>query len=169
MIVFDVFLSDAVHRCERDTVKKLLLIMLLSVSLPLISGCKWFGCSCSCGNHGHEIPGRAASSVLEIKSETDFTTHVLQSAKPVVVDFSATWCGACKTMKPVFEEVAGEMSEITFASVDVDVVSSLAARYNISGIPTFVCFKNGNIIGSPLVGSMDKNALKQAIQKNIAG
>lgn len=169
MIVFDVFLSDAVHTCERDLVKKLLLITLLSVGLPLMSGCKWFGCSCSCGCHHHEVPGQAASSVIEIKSEADFTTRVLQSAKPVVVDFSATWCGACKTMKPVFEEISSELNDVTFVSVDVDVVPSLAAKYNISGIPTFICFKNGTMVGSPLVGSMDKNAFKQAIQKNIAG
>lgn len=150
--------------------KKLLLIMLLSVGLPLISGCKWFGCSCSCGSHHtHEIPGQVSNSVIEIKSEGDFTTRVLQSTKPVVVDFSATWCGACKTMKLVFEEVAGELKDIMFASVDVEAVPSVAAKYNISGIPTFICFKNGTIAGSPLVGAMDKNAFKRAIQKNIAG
>lgn len=147
--------------------KKLLLIALLSVGLPLMAGCKWFGCSC--GNHGHEIPGQTAHSVIEIKSEADFTAKVIQANKPVVVDFSATWCGACKTMKPVFEEISGELSDITFVSVDVDVVPSLAAKYNISGIPTFICFKNGTMVGSPLVGAMDKNAFKQAIQKNIAG
>jgi thioredoxin 1 len=168
MIAFGAFLFEPMHKHERTFMKKLLLIVLLGCGLPLMAGCKWFGCSCHCGCHSPaEVPGKPDSSVIAITSAVDFDTRVLQEKKPVVVDFSATWCGACKTMKPIFDVVAGELKDIVFAKVDVDAVPDLASKYGVSGIPAFIFIKDGKILGSPVVGSMDKETFKKTIENKF--
>ncbi len=68
---------------------------------------------------------------------------IIANEKPSIVDFSAVWCGPCKMMEPVLEDAADRHDEMNFYQVDVDSASEIAARYQISAVPTIVAFKNG--------------------------
>ena len=100
-------------------------------------------------------------AVLEVKSES-FEKEVLESEKPVVLDFFATWCGPCKMLRPVIEELSEEHPEVKFVSVDVDEEAEIAIRYGVSSIPCLVFLKNGEEVGRS-VGFRPKDALEAAI------
>ena len=74
----------------------------------------------------------------------------------VVVDFYASWCGPCKMLAPIFEEVSKENENYTFVKVDVDKFEELARRYSVMSIPTVIRFKNGNILNKK-IGFMNKS------------
>jgi len=77
-------------------------------------------------------------------SEDSFDNAVIKSPVPVLVDFWATWCGPCKMIAPILDEIAKEKEgKIRIAKIDVDQNPALAARFNIRGIPTMILFKNG--------------------------
>ena len=81
---------------------------------------------------------------MDITMET-FEQEVLQSSKPVIVDFWATWCGPCRMIAPVLEEIAAQRSDIKLCKVNVDEQQELAIRYGIMSIPTLLVFKNGEL------------------------
>ena len=98
-------------------------------------------------------------------TKENFEKEVLQSDVPVVVDMFATWCGPCKMMAPVVEEIAKEYEGIAkVGKVDIDQDSDLAARYSIMSVPTFLIFKNGEVVDK-VVGGVPKDILTQAIEK----
>lgn len=81
-------------------------------------------------------------AVLQIK-EDQFEEEVLKSEKPVVVDFWAAWCGPCKMLGPIVEQLSEEKEDVKFVGVDVDDAEGLAIKYGISSIPCLILFKNG--------------------------
>lgn len=82
-------------------------------------------------------------SVIEVKKDS-FETEVLKAEGTVLVDFFADWCGPCKMLGPVIEEIASEESEIKVCKVNVDNEPELAMKYGVMSIPTLVVIKNGN-------------------------
>ncbi|WAP70329.1 thioredoxin [Jiella pelagia] len=87
-----------------------------------------------------------------------FQTDVLESGKPVVVDFWAEWCGPCKMIGPSLEEISEEMADIEVAKVNIDENPDLAAKYGVRSIPTLLLFKNGEP-AAVQVGAQSKSKL----------
>ena len=83
-------------------------------------------------------------SVMNITKE-NFDQEVLRSDKPVLVDFWASWCGPCRMVLPLVDEIAGEREDIKVCKVNVDEQPELAAQYRVMTIPTLMVFKNGEI------------------------
>jgi thioredoxin 1 len=98
-------------------------------------------------------------------TDGNFGTEVLSSATPVLVDFWATWCGPCKVIAPMVEELAGEYAgKLKVGKVDVDRNSDTASRYGIRSIPTLLVFKDGEV-AKRLVGAKPKSALLQELSE----
>ena len=101
----------------------------------------------------------------ELTKET-FEQDVLQSAKPVVIDFWATWCGPCQMLAPVVQELAAEMPEVTFCKVNVDDERELAMSAGIESIPTLLVIQDGKV-RARLVGYREKDALRREIEAAV--
>lgn len=84
------------------------------------------------------------SKVIEI-SEDNFESEVLKSELPVLVDFWAPWCGPCRMMGPIVDEIAEENLELKVCKVNVEEASELAIKYDVESIPTLIYFKNGQV------------------------
>lgn len=102
-------------------------------------------------------------AALKINKET-FETEVLQSEKPVLLDFFATWCGPCKLLAPVLDQIAEEHPEIKVCKVDVDENQELAAAYGVMSIPTLFVIKNGKVTAQA-VGARSKKQLLDMIEQ----
>lgn len=99
-------------------------------------------------------------------NQDNFDASVLQAEKPVLVDFWAPWCGPCKVMSPIVEELAGEMDAAIIGKVNVDENQEIAQRYNILSIPTFIIFKGGQVV-EQFSGSMTKDQLREKLEKHV--
>ena len=96
-------------------------------------------------------------SVLTITNE-NFEQEVIKSDKPVIVDFWAAWCGPCKMLSPVVDQLAEELEGVKVAKINIDEQMELAEKYNVSSIPCVVAFKNGEEEGRS-VGLVPKQKL----------
>jgi len=93
-----------------------------------------------------------------------FDSQVLGSGRPVVVDFWAAWCGPCRRLAPIFEELAREIPEVDFVKVDVDAEPDLAQRFGVTSIPTLMLFHRGALVGAE-VGAPGKAHLRETIER----
>ncbi|QQR48880.1 thioredoxin [bacterium] len=99
---------------------------------------------------------------LEI-TNVNFEQEITKSDKPVVIDIFAPWCGPCRQMAPLFDELSKELADsYKFAKINIDDQRDLVVQYNVSSIPTFVFVKNGQMVGKE-TGSMTKEALKNKL------
>jgi len=101
---------------------------------------------------------------IEVNLE-NFEEKVLKSKKLVLVDFFATWCGPCKMLAPVLEEVCKEVKDVTIAKLDVDESLDLAKEYGVMSVPTVIFFKEGKEIDR-FSGYRQKTQILEAIDKN---
>ena len=105
-------------------------------------------------------------STIKISDDT-FEKSVNNKEKPILVDFWAEWCGPCKQIGPILEEISNEYNDkITIGKLDVDENPETPGKYQIRGIPTMLLFKNGELIDTK-VGMSSKNDLTDWIDKNI--
>lgn len=106
------------------------------------------------------------SNVIDVNSEI-FEHEVLNSEIPVVVDFWATWCGPCRKLAPVIDEISqGYEGKVKFAKLNVEQNKDIATKYSISGIPCLLVFKNGEPI-ERMAGLMPKSTILSNIDKHI--
>jgi thioredoxin 1 len=101
-------------------------------------------------------------------SDSEFAQEVLASSKPVLVDFWADWCGPCKMIAPVVEELAEEYDgKIGFAKLDVDANPQVAMQFGIRSIPTLLIFRDGQV-AEQVIGAVPKSLLKKKLDKVLS-
>ena len=109
-----------------------------------------------------------ASDLIKHVSDDSFATDVLQSELPVLVDYWAEWCGPCKMIAPVLDDVAGAyQGRLQIAKMNVDENREVPAKYGIRGIPTLMLFKGGELAATK-VGAMSKSQLTAFIDQQLA-
>ena len=101
--------------------------------------------------------------MMKLVSATEFENEVIKSELPVVVDFFATWCGPCKMIAPMLDQLAAEFEgSAKILKLDVDQAKEIATQYGIRGVPTLILFKDGEIVDK-MVGPQPKDELKSKI------
>jgi len=110
-----------------------------------------------------------ASDKVVTLSEDNWEQEVLKSDTPVLVDFWAQWCGPCRMVAPVLDQIASEMDgKVRVAKLDVDSNQKIAYQFQVSSIPTFILFKNGQM-ADRMMGAMPKSAFESFINRNLSG
>ena len=108
-----------------------------------------------------------AANITDV-TDNNFQAEVLESDKPVLVDFWAPWCGPCRVIAPSLEEIADEQADaLRIVKLNVDENQQTAARYGVMSIPTLLVFKNGNVAHT-IVGALPKKRLVQELEPALA-
>jgi len=108
-----------------------------------------------------------SSEKITVLSEENWDQEVLKSDTPVLVDFWAQWCGPCRMVAPVLEQIAEEMDgKVRIAKLDVDANQQLAYQFQVQSIPTFILFKNGQM-ADRMMGAAPKYAFDNFIERNL--
>ena len=109
-----------------------------------------------------------ASELIKHISDDSFEKEVLQSTEPVLVDYWAEWCGPCKMIAPILDEVAGNyQGKLQIAKMNVDENREIPGKFGIRGIPTLMLFKNGQLAATK-VGALSKSQLTEFIDQQLA-
>lgn len=109
----------------------------------------------------------AGGPIVHLTDET-FDEHIKALRGPVLVDFWAAWCGPCKLIAPVLEEIASEMADVaTVVKVDVDANAELSGRFGIRSIPTLMVFKEGRVVDQ-VVGAVPKEQIRRLLERHAA-
>ncbi len=107
-----------------------------------------------------------SEKILYVTDDT-FEAEVIKSSSPVLVDYWAEWCGPCKMIAPILEEIAGEYTgKVTIAKLNIDENPQTPPKYGIRGIPTLMLFKDGNVEATK-VGALSKSQLTAFLDSNI--
>ena len=101
-------------------------------------------------------------AVVKLTTE-NVEQEVLQAGQTVLVDFYAEWCGPCKMMGPVVEELSGEETGVKVCKINIDEEMAVAQKYGVMSIPTFIAFKNGEVAGKQ-VGAVPKSRLQELVR-----
>lgn len=110
-----------------------------------------------------------ASEFVKTVSDRTFQSEVLQSNEPVLIDFTATWCGPCKALAPIIDQIATEYGgRLKVAKLDIDDSPDVPSRFSIRGVPTVILFKNGQEVGRQ-VGLAPKPRLVALFEHHLAG
>jgi thioredoxin 1 len=107
-----------------------------------------------------------AGTLSEV-TDANFTAEVLESQTPVLVDFWAPWCGPCRVVAPVLEDIAAERSDLRIVKLNIDENQQTAAQYQILSIPTMILFKNG-APAKTIIGAYPKKRLQAELEPALA-
>jgi thioredoxin 1 len=107
-----------------------------------------------------------AANINEV-NDTNFQAEVLESETPVLVDFWAPWCGPCRVVAPVLEEIAAERENLRIVKLNIDENQETAARYQVLSIPTMILFKGGEPVKT-VIGAYPKKRLEQELEPALA-
>jgi thioredoxin 1 len=107
------------------------------------------------------------AGTLQDVSDANFQAEVIESETPVLVDFWAPWCGPCRVVAPVLEEIAGERPDLRIVKLNVDDNQQTAAAFDVLSIPTMILFKNG-AVAKKIVGAYPKRKLEAELEPALA-
>jgi thioredoxin 1 len=103
---------------------------------------------------------------LQDVTDTNFQAEVIESEKPVLVDFWAPWCGPCRVVAPVLEEIASERDDLRIVKLNVDENQQTAAAFEVLSIPTMILFKNGQV-AKKVIGAYPKKRLESELESEL--
>lgn len=135
------------------------------ILLTILSGCNFSNKPNKNNKESGSKVKSANQNVISIKNIEHFNDTVLKSNKPTVVKFETKWCGACKTMAPIYKKLANKYkNKIDFVKADIQKISKLADKYKLQGVPTFIFFKNGKIVDQ-IIGSKAEHPFENKLKK----